>query len=84
MAQVLSGSGEPVYTRTEVDAMAEKKAYAAAMIKFLDRDSQTEKVMTYPITEVSLINVTTRETKAYRKFVVNSDGLWEESTDLNL
>ena len=64
--------------------MAEKKAYAAAMIKFLDRDSQTEKVMTYPITEVSLINVTTRETKAYRKFVVNSDGLWEESTDLNL
>lgn len=59
--------------------MTLEKNYAAAMIKFLDREDQTEKAMTYPITEVILIDMSPRVSGLpRRRFFVNPEGKWEE------
>jgi len=58
----------------------EKKNYAMAMIKFLDRESGEQKAVTYPITEIELYNVyPDRMPEKVREFKANDEGEWVEN-----
>ena len=57
--------------------MAKQKEYSSAIITFLDRKSQKEKVMAYPITKIELNEFIGDGVKAVKIFVIK-DGKWIE------
>ena len=50
--------------------------YAAAVIHFLDRNSQTTTAMTYPITRIELTELHDKEVVTSQIFVVNDEDHW--------
>ncbi len=66
-------------TGSPTSTFGERPPYAAAMIRFLNRDTGEQKAMTYPVTEVILIDILPREQGLLRRtFKVSAEGKWEE------
>ena len=51
--------------------------YASAVIHFLDRDSQTTKAMTYPISRIELMETLDNQVVCSHVFVVDESEHWD-------